>query len=159
MARRTTFWRNPVLAAAFAASLTPALAAETKKATWTAYVTWRYPQTIEAGTDKAILGEASGFDIRDSGDPEFPDTMTFRCLGLFRAAGDDWKGNGTCMKTDKAGDTLVYSFTPDKFFLEGGTGKFKGMRGEGTQRVVWEHDLPGGDWAGIIRHDGSWRKE
>jgi hypothetical protein len=143
MARTGISWRGLVLTAALVGLLTPALAAETKKATWTAYVTWRYPQTIEGVTDKAILGEASGFDIRDSGDPEFPDTMTFRCVGLFRAAGDDWKGNGTCMKTDKAGDILVYSFTPDKFFLEGGTGKFKGMRGEGTEHVLWEHDLRG----------------
>lgn len=158
--------RGTIVAAVLAGLLAPsfgAVAAETKKAMWTAYVTWRYQPPMESAPYapyRLFLGEATGFDIRNNGDASFPDTMTFRCFGLFRVMDRNWSGEGSCFKSDKAGDMIVYNFTPDgKFTLDGGTGKYKGIHGDGATRVLWERDLAGGDWAAVIQHEATWRIE
>lgn len=133
-------------------------AAKSGKAEFDAYITFRLTKTIDSGAGQGMIAEADGFDRLVKGSAPF-DLLTFRCVGNFTQIGDKVDSNGSCVKTDKDGDHIFYTFAPgddNPWVFVGGTGKFKGITGGGVGKVTYNHDSGERGWEMILHHEGSW---
>lgn len=148
-----------IMALAFAAmAAQPGRAEEMQKsgkAEFDAYMTWRLGSTISAGIDEGNIGEGTGFDRLVGGTAPF-DLLTFHCVGYGQKIGEKSDFMGGCVKTDKDGDHIFYTYNSEGWTFSGGTGKFKGITGKGTSKPTYYHDSGHLGWEVIVHHIGSW---
>lgn len=151
-----------VAALALAAAIRPSEAADagkSGKAEFDAYVTWRVTKTIDSGAGQGMIAEGDGFDRLVGGQAPFQ-LLTFRCVGQFMQIGDKFDGDGSCVKTDKDGDHILYLFSPGAdgpWTFAGGTGKFKGITASGVSKATYNHDSGERGWEAVYHHEGQWQ--
>ena len=136
----------------------PGQAAESQKsgkAEFDAYVTWRIIQSIDNGVGRGTIYESDGFDRLVNGNAPF-DLLTFQCVNHVLQIGEKWEGSGSCVKTDKDGDTIFYTWTNNDWAFTGGTGKFKGITGHGVGKPTYIHDSGARGWQNVVHHVGDW---
>jgi hypothetical protein len=90
------------------------------------------------------------------------DNLALHCLEESVARKSGYKFTGSCVETDSAGDKIYLSYEgPESGPLEvlGGTGKFRGIRGQGQWSVA---DAPGNTdslFAFTLTYGFDWRVE
>jgi hypothetical protein len=149
--------------AAFAASLSPALADEpfpkTGAAQLAAYAVCRSAAIVDMGpVGSNSSAECTGVvKTRDGAKPL--DNLAIRCLEEAKARPEGYAFTGTCIQTDGDGDKLYMTYEGPEggdIVLLGGTGKYRDIAGKGTWSVV---DAPGNTaslFAFTLTYDVSW---
>lgn len=121
-----------------------------------AYITERIAQFVDIGTFKGVITESDGFDKLVDGKAPF-DLLTFRCVQQEQFAGQKWiDGSGSCVKTDKDGDRIFFTWDKTGWAFAGGTGEFNGITGKGTAKPIYYHDSGPRGWEHIVRLEGDW---
>jgi hypothetical protein len=93
--------------------------------------------------------------IRDQKDGGPFDKNFLRCVGQAAMVAGKSSLSGTCTETDKDGDQIFISYGAGEFTYAGGTGKYKGITGGGTNKVETIHDGKK-NWAGILSSEKHW---
>jgi hypothetical protein len=142
-----------------AIAVQPGQAAEAPKsghAEFDAYLTQRIVSTIDSGVGKGMIVEGDGFDRLVNGQAPF-ELLTFRCVSQIQNVGDKSDSSGSCVKTDKDGDHIFYTWEHDGWAFVGGTGKFKGITGKGVYaKPTYFHDSGDHGFELIAHHVVDW---
>tara|TARA_Y100000588_G_scaffold380466_1_gene464387 strand:- start:166 stop:639 length:474 start_codon:yes stop_codon:yes gene_type:complete len=99
----------------------------------------------------------SGINLADGGGPFHLNTQD--CRGTIVMVDGGVRNYGYCDSVDADGDVWWLSYTNDldsgTFQILGGTGKFAGIEGGGTTRVLGNYD----DGRLVLRWDGNWQMQ
>ena len=93
--------------------------------------------------------------IRDEKDGGPFDKNFLRCIGQSAMVSGKFSNSGTCTETDKDGDKVFIAYGVGEFTYAGGTGKYKGITGGGTNKVETIHEGKK-NWAGILSSEKHW---
>jgi hypothetical protein len=120
------------------------------------YATVRTVETIDSGgAGTGGVWDYAGVMQNPKGDGPFHD-MVVRCLQNWTTLAEQFRIAGSCVLTDKDGDSIFDFFDGTRFKLVSGTGKYKGISGEGSITRVRLHDLPGGARGLVNDHQVAW---
>ena len=136
----------------------PAAAAEFPKTGSAEYDTYYADNTvakIDSGVGSGSIVDSTGITRNVKGEGPFHD-MSVRCLYHQSLVGETYHYNGSCVETDKDGDSVFTTFDDTHHYLMGGTGKYKGITGTAPYTVVGLHDAVGGRTAEIVNHKITW---
>ena len=83
------------------------------------------------------------------------DKSFIRCIGVEAMVAGQFWDNGTCTETDKDGDKIFITYGVGTFAYIGGTGKYKGMTGGGTNtgNPIFQD---GKNWAAVVEFEKHW---
>jgi hypothetical protein len=83
------------------------------------------------------------------------DKSFIRCIGVEAMVAGQFWDNGTCTETDKDGDKIFITYGVGKFAYVGGTGKYKGITGGGTNSgdPIFQD---GKNWAAVVAFEKNW---
>jgi hypothetical protein len=82
--------------------------------------------------------------------------MVVQCLQNWTTLGTQFHVMGSCVLTDPDGDNIFDEFEGAHFRLVSGTGKYRGIGGDGSVTPTRLHDLAGGERAGVNHHKVTW---
>jgi hypothetical protein len=119
------------------------------------YATIRALASIDSNAGAGGVWDYVGVMQNVKGDGPF-NNMVAHCLINWTKIGEQMKTEGSCVLTDPDGDTIFDTNVGTAFTLAAGTGKYKGISGQGTISRTALHDLSGGEKATINRHRVVW---
>ena len=122
----------------------------------TGYLTGGPVETLEgweAGSNPEISVSSGVIRNEKAGGPF--DNNYIRCIGQDVMIADKFLSNGVCTETDKAGDMIFITYSGEGFTFIGGTGKYKGITGGGTDKsdIVFQGKK---NWAIIDAYEKHW---
>ncbi len=103
----------------------------------------------------AGIDEFNGVSRNVKGEDPFND-MSVYCLAHWTMISGAYKSNGSCIETDKDGDTIFVTFDEGTDHLVGGTGKYKGITGKSPYTVTELHANAGGRPTYVVNHKRVW---
>ncbi|CAB3773939.1 hypothetical protein [Paraburkholderia humisilvae] len=125
-------------------------------ATYTGYYLNHVLSTMDMGEQgSGAVIEGFGITRNTKGQKPF-DKLSVHCLFFEGARGGKYSETGSCTETDTDGDKIYLAVSTDAQTLTGGTGKYKGITGDGT---FSGHPLrpPAPDtFAVILEHKVNW---
>lgn len=93
--------------------------------------------------------------IRNEKDGGPFDKSFIRCIGVEAMVAGQFWDNGTCTETDKDGDKIFITYGVGTFTYIGGTGKYKGITGGGTNKgdPTFQDKK---NWAAVVAFEKHW---
>jgi hypothetical protein len=125
------------------------------EAEFNTYATVRTLETIDSGASTGGVWDYSGVMQNVKGDGPF-NNMVVRCLQNWTMIAEQFRIAGSCVLTDVDGDSIFDVFEGTNFRLVAGTGKYKGISGQGSITRARLHDLPGGARGLVNHHKVAW---
>ncbi|MDF0519843.1 hypothetical protein P0R31_21625 [Bradyrhizobium yuanmingense] len=125
------------------------------QAEFNTYATVRTLESIDSGAGNGGVWDYGGVMQNVKGDGPFNNTVV-RCLQNWTTIAEQFRISGSCVLTDPDGDSIFDVFEGTNFKLVAGTGKYKGISGEGNVTRTRLHDLPGGARALVNHHTVTW---
>jgi len=123
-------------------------------------------KVLVAGPELTVLStESWGIETPGASKPEVLENSAVHCVGYVRILNGESRGTGACLYTNAAGDTTTGEAVsgPDKpgtwtgtWTFLGGTGKWKGIRGGGTYKVVSRGKPAQGASVQCFSHSGTY---
>ena len=107
----------------------------------------------EAGSNPEIYVSSGMIRNEKEGGPF--DTNYVRCIGQDVTIAGKLLDNGFCTETDKAGDMIFLTYSGEGFTYIGGTGKYKGITGGGTNKGDPTFQ-DGKNWAAVVSFEKHW---
>lgn len=120
------------------------------EAEFNTYAIVRTLDSIDSGAGTGGVWDYSGVIQNVKGDGPF-NNMIVRCLQNWTTIAGQFRISGSCVLTDPDGDSMFDVFEGTNFKLIAGTGKYKGINGQGSITRNRLHDLPGGA-RGLVNH-------
>ena len=93
--------------------------------------------------------------IRDEKEGGPFDKNFMRCVAQQAMVAGKSSLGGSCTETDKDGDMIFIAYGAGEFTFVGGTGKYQGITGGGTNKVETIHEGKK-NWAGILSSEKHW---
>jgi hypothetical protein len=125
------------------------------EAEFNTYATVRTIETIDSGVGTGGVWDYSGVMQNVKGDGPC-NNMVVRCLQNWTLLAEQFRIVGSCVLTDPDGDNIFDVFEGTNFKLVAGTGKYKGISGQGSITRARLHDLPGGARGLVNHHTVAW---
>jgi hypothetical protein len=125
------------------------------EAEFTTYATIRTLATIDSGAGAGGVADYAGVMQNDKGNGPF-NNMVVECLQNRTMLEAKVHVTGSCVLTDPEGDNIFDEFEGANFKFVSGTGKYKGINGNGTVAGAPLHSLAGGARAFVGHHKVTW---
>ena len=113
-------------------------------------------EKIDSGVGTGAIVEETGITRNVKGEGPFHD-LSVHCLYHWSLAEAIRHSNGSCVHTDKDGDSVFATFDDNTTYLMGGTGKYKCITGTARYTETQLHDTVGGRQALIVNHKATWQ--
>src|SRR6476659_6052405 len=91
------------------------------------YVTYYVSDNLmqmESGDAKSGIANLAGITRTVNGPGPFND-MSVQCFMHWSIIGGKWNSSGSCVETDRTGDSVFTTFDDSKHYIVGGTGKYQ----------------------------------
>ena len=113
-------------------------------------------EKIDSGVGTGAIVEETTITRNVKGEGPFHD-LSVHCLYHWSLAEATRHSNGSCVHTDKDGDSVFATFDDNTTYLMGGTGKYKCITGTARYTETQLHDTVGGRQALIVNHKATWQ--
>ncbi len=110
---------------------------------------------MESGDANSGIANFTGITRNIKGPGPFND-MSVQCLMHRSIIRGTWSNSGSCVETDRTGDSVFTTFDPNYHYIVGGTGKYKGISGKARYQADGIHRTVSGKDAWIVRHNINW---
>ncbi|MGF6874101.1 hypothetical protein [Paraburkholderia sp. MM5477-R1] len=126
-------------------------------ATYVGYYLNHVLSTMEMGDQgSGTVIEGFGITRNPSGQKPF-DKLSVHCLFFEGARAGQYSETGSCTETDTDGDMIYLTVSTDAQTLTGGTGKYKGITGDGTFSGHPLRPPAPGTFAVMLDHKVNWK--
>ena len=119
------------------------------------YYVFENLMTIDAGPAASGIDDFTGITRNVKGEGPFHD-MSVHCLTHWTVIDEKFDLDGSCVETDRDGDSVFTTFDDQAHYLVGGTGKYKGITGKAPYTVDELHKAVSDRSARVVNHKVSW---